>query len=259
VRLPPASSIGTYASRLDILGEMISASVHIEKLSERAWRLSPLTEGETLGLVVVQHGLRSRKERHLELALRLTNTGYTVLLTEAAFHGERKGGDISAILHSGPAHPEFYSAAAACVRATVSEIQSLVEESNYRYIGHSLGGLIGLHLAHTDHRISHLVIISGAIDTEAALGPSGASLSPLRWAAELSHPRITLLHGTDDLTVPFSWAESLLKLLPAGAVLHPYPDTGHTLTEPMMLDAIPRVQERNLRTRRAIHTPDSAR
>jgi pimeloyl-ACP methyl ester carboxylesterase len=221
---------------------MLAADVHIEKLSERAWRLTPPGPGESLGLVVVQHGLGSRKERHLELALRLVNAGFAVLLTEAAFHGERKGGEESDILHAGPNHPAFLGAMETCVAETVSELQALIGEAEYGFVGHSMGGLIGLHLARTDPHLTRLVVIGGAIDTEAAFGEIGAPLSPLRRAAELTRPRITLLHGADDPLVPVAWAKSLHAALPEGAQLKIYPDVGHELTETMMHDALLGVQ-----------------
>ena len=228
---------------------LLSASVSIRKLAfpggALAWLVqSPGTPGDA-PLVLVQHGLGSRKERHLELCLRLAEAGFLACTVDAAFHGERRTfGPDEAALSGDRSSPEFADAMARCVDRTaddLAEVAASLTDKPWALVGHSMGGFIALTAARRLPGLTRIVVIAGAIDTEAALdSPETRRRSPHRNVRELAGTDVLLLHGADDPVVLCEWSERLSRLAreQTPCDLTVYPGAGHDLTGEMIADAV---------------------
>ena len=235
------------------MDELLAATVEIRKLAlpggALAWLVKSPQAQDDAPLVLVQHGLGSRKERHLELCLRLAEAGFRAGAIDAAFHGERRTfGPQEAALAGDKRSPEFSRAFARCVDRTVEDLAELagrLTDDPWALIGHSMGGFIALTAARRIENLTRIVVVAGAIDLEAALdSPEARERSAHRNAHELNGTRILLLHGTDDPLVPVEGARRLEEA--TGCDLKIYPGVGHDLTAPMIADAVRWLKETHL-------------
>jgi dienelactone hydrolase len=210
-----------------------SHSVRIERhtlppnIVALTFQREPQVEGEVPPLVFALHGLGSRKERHLDLCLRLAEAGFLACMLDASCHGERQTENCAPL--SGDRTSEAFTIAfQASVHQTVQDVMSIATElgrDSYGVIGHSMGGHTAMLLAAEDRRAAAVVNVSGslymnekfAIDRKFApttvhsLRESDPATKAERYA-----PRpILLLHGEDDMTVPISGAYRLYNALSA--------------------------------------------
>lgn len=180
-----------------------------------------LPANSNLPLIFVLHGLGSRKERHLDLCLRLASAGFLACMIDARFHGERRAAETAA-LEGNKQSPEFVQAFGATIRGTVEDFRSLADyfgRSRYGIIGHSMGGFIATHTALADPRASIIVNVAGSIDFRPPPGlgipPAIAALASEIDAASradaLWPAAVLLIHGDQDETVPIAGAKRLYE------------------------------------------------
>ena len=187
-----------------------SFTAHIEKHTADGipvWTFQK-PDASSSPLVIVLHGLNSRKERHLELCLMLAEAGLTACIMDLRAHGERRDDD-SATLLGDRTTPAFADAFARVVLGTaedVSQVAAYFGAKQYGLVGHSLGGYTTLQTALRDPNIAALAVISGTIDVSGPV-PSGMTLPDIAAEASALAPRpLLLLHGTDDNAVPIAGA-----------------------------------------------------
>lgn len=207
-------------------------------------------------LVFVLHGLMSRKERHLELCLQLSDAGFLACTLDARLHGERTGPETAAL--GGELNAAFALAFAEAILGTAMDLAIVAdyfERPRYGVIGHSMGGYVALKAAVTDPRAAVIVSIAGNPDW--TLLPDGARLPPVaealaREESPITHsieiwPRpLLLLHGAQDRTVPIQGARSLYSALlaaryaedPSRVALVEYPEAGHDFLPDMALRSV---------------------
>jgi len=208
-------------------------------------------------LVVVLHGLNSRKERHLDLCLRLADTGFHAAALDAHSHGDRTDADTDA-LRQGWTTPEFGAAFARVVTGTAEDVAALATyfgASEYAVIGHSMGGYVATLAALADARVSVVVNISGSLDVEALSEDGGKTADTRQWdpaarASELYPRAVLLLHGEADETVPVRGARRLNRALggayaanPERAAFIEYAGVGHELLPQMAEEAVAWVRQ----------------
>jgi dienelactone hydrolase len=197
-------------------------------------------------LVLVVHGLGSRKERHLELCLLLARAGMTACALDACLHGERSTPEAAARCQA-PGSPAFASFFTEAVSATAAELAPLAAHLGhvrYGVVGHSMGGFVALRAAVEDPRIEAVVSIAGSPDwaetaRAAGLPPEAVAeaeaLSPLGRADAFWPRPLLMLHGDADQTVPVGGQRRLHAALSAGAYAAApdrlsfveYPGVGH--------------------------------
>lgn len=206
-------------------------------------------ESAAAPLVVVLHGLNSRKERLMEVCLRLTAAGRRVCALDLRGHGERVNDDTQ-YLRRDWSDPMFAPAIARVVLDGILDVASVVTDlgaSRYTILGHSLGGYVALLTALEDSRVAAVCCMSGALDISAlppAPGADSSRYDPARRASELAQKPVFLLHGTDDLIVPIAGARRLWGALTAAGIprrdsaLREFPGVGHELTPAMMTEAV---------------------
>jgi pimeloyl-ACP methyl ester carboxylesterase len=204
-----------------------------------------------LPLVFVLHGLQSRKERHLDLCLRLADAGFRACAVDSRSHGERSDADTPA-LHLPRTTAEFADAFARSVAGTVEDVAALATHfggDSYAIVGHSMGGYIATLAALADPRASVIVNISGSLDVGATSLEGNTEFDrwvPERRAAELYPRAVLLLHGDSDETVPVGGARRLHTALcrayggggPQKAAYIEYAGVGHELTPQMAEEAV---------------------
>lgn len=174
-----------------------------------------------LPLVFVLHGLGSRKERHLDLCLRLSQAGFRACAVDARFHGDRQSAESQA-LWGEKTSLSFIMTFGQTVVGTVEDLSRIADDMGaprYGVVGHSMGGFIATVAALTDRRAVAVVNVGGSIDTQLppsllALLPvpvqeAVRALDPIRRAAELWPTAVLLVHGEIDDTVPVAGARRL--------------------------------------------------
>ena len=127
-------------------------------------------------IVVLGHGVTGNKDRPVvaDTAAALNSAGFDTLRFSFAGNGDSEGtfrdatiskevGDLSAILDT--------------VAATYPKIT---------YIGHSMGGAVGVIQASKDRRINALISLAGMIDTKSFPHPHGSRLRPQLGARGIS-------------------------------------------------------------------------
>ncbi len=160
--------------------------------------------------VFVLHGLNSRKERHLDVCLRLAQAGFAACAPDAALHGERVNRKSRRL--SDMTAPEFLPTFIQVMQQTVEDVAHFATElglQSYGLIGHSMGGFIALHTLLADPRARAVVVVGGALDVSLAgqIAPSYAD--PALRADEFLNRPVLLLHGDNDETVPVAGARRL--------------------------------------------------
>ncbi len=206
-------------------------------------------------IVFVQHGLGSRKERHLDLCLRLAEAGFLACSLDARHHGDRATREMRQRL-SDIRTMEFLETFSETITGTVEDIAAAAtyfEARSYAIIGHSMGGFVALQTTLADPRVSCVVSIAGAL---VLAPPEGANYAPnvaeaLRRGDPAEHaagfyPRpVLLLHGNDDETVPVFGSIRLRDALTSVYAVRPerlrlieYPGVGHDLTGEMAAAAV---------------------
>ena len=219
---------------------LLSTTISLRKLAlpggALAWLIALPATMDDAPLVLVQHGLGSRKERHLELCVRLAEAGFRACTVDAAFHGERRtNGPEEAALAGSRDAAAFPGAFAACVDRTVEDLSEFAQgltDKPWALVGHSMGGFIALTAARRLENLTRIVVIAGAIEPEFA-----PERSPVQNAGELAPTQVLLLHGDADPLVPFAGAERLDAALLSSRLVA-YPGGGHDLTGQMITDAV---------------------
>jgi alpha-beta hydrolase superfamily lysophospholipase len=204
-----------------------------------------------LPLVFVLHGLHSRKERHLDLCLRLANAGFRACAVDSRSHGERADADTPA-LQQARTTAEFAAAFARSVAGTVEDVAALATYFGgdaYAIVGHSMGGYVATLAALADTRVNVIVNISGSLDVGRTTTEGNTEFDrwvPERRAAELLGRAVLLLHGDSDETIPVEGARRLYTALcsirgadgPQKAAYVEYAGVGHELTPQMTEEAV---------------------
>lgn len=205
-------------------------------------------------LVLVVHGLRSRKERHWELCLELARAGFTAAALDAVGHGERATTEEAAALGQPDTSPALAALFGRAIVETVADLGVVARYLgyvSYGVIGHSMGGYVALKTACTDPAVAAAVSISGNPDwagqAEAAGLPTDVvaavrGQSPLTLADRFYPRPLLMLHGDADQVVPISGAQSLYHYLrdgpysatPEAVSLVTYPGVGHDFLPDMV-------------------------
>jgi pimeloyl-ACP methyl ester carboxylesterase len=202
-------------------------------------------------LVFVQHGLGSRKERMLELALRLAEARYRAVAVDAPAHGDRRNPESSARL-ADPGNPDFVPFLMGIVQWAADDlarVAAALGETRWAVAGHSLGGRIALDALHRH---------PGTVCAAAIGAPFGDQLLPdnlpplWRERIDAAEPQrnphhyaprpVLLAHAADDPVTPASGsravADALREAYPLGSGLPVHveiPTGGH--------DLVPELQE----------------
>ena len=181
-------------------------------------------------VVFLQHGLGSRKERMLELALRMADAGFCAVAMDAPAHGDRRDPDSGARLADRD-HPEFVPFLHEIVTKAAEElaiVATAIGARRWGVAGHSLGGRVAVEAMRM-----HPEVVAGA----AVGSPFGADLLPAHLPAAVRQtltaaepennpqwlaPRPLLLaHAVDDPVVPVSGSRALHGALTPWYASHP--------------------------------------
>lgn len=202
-------------------------------------------------LVFVLHGMLSRKERHLDLCLRLADAGFRAVAFDAPNHGERTT-SLTTALYGDRQSAEFLAAFIPTVTGAVADVATLAGyfgAERYGVVGHSMGGYEAIHCALADPRAAAVVNVSGSIVSEEGAVTTAEMAEVVRAgdilarAAELRPRPVLLLHGDADETVPVAGARRLYAALtaayadvPDAVALQEFAGWGHDW-RPEMADA----------------------
>lgn len=212
-------------------------------------------EDTVLPLAFVLHGLGSRKERHLDVCLRVARAGMLACAVDARHHGERWTPE-SGALYGDRSTLAFLQTFADAVQGTAEDVSRLTDyfgRDHCGIIGHSMGGFTAVHAALADRRAVAVANVSGSIDARppvgAVLPPEIAALAsaadPAARAADLWPCALLLLHGDVDETVPLAGARRLYDAAapaytadPSRLELNVLPGVGHEWTTDMAERAV---------------------
>ena len=183
-----------------------------------------LTDGDAdLPLVVIGHGVTANKDREWAVALAdaLGAAGFASLRFSFSGNGASEG--------------DFRES---CPTKEVADLGAVLDRTadwKVTYVGHSMGGAVGVLRASADERIGRLVSLAGMVDTAEFARRKFGDLEPGRgclWdkpecplsqgflddmeavgsverlGAEVSVPWL-LVHGTEDTVVPFEESERI--------------------------------------------------
>lgn len=171
-------------------------------------------------LVFVQHGLGSRKERPLELALRLADAGFRAVSADAPAHGDRRDPESRRVLED-RTHPDFFPLLFRVVARGADEMAAIADAlgaPTWAVVGHSLGGRIALRAARRFPQVWAVAAIGAPLGP--GVRPSDPVLArlfddddPIAHADALWPRPVLLLHGADDLVTPPSGSRLLADTL----------------------------------------------
>jgi len=175
-------------------------------------------------MVVIGHGVTGNKDRPflVELANNIASTGMNALRFSFAGNGESGGCFTEATITKGI--------------EDLGSVLEAVSEYSVTYIGHSMGGAVGVMRASRDMRIGKLISLAGMVHTEAFAerefgteepdsgymwGEDGYPLSKIymddmskiktvvKTGSDIKVPWL-LVHGSEDDVVPLSDSEDIL-------------------------------------------------
>lgn len=229
----------------NVQGERIDYTVH---------------EGGSAGLVILGHGVTGNKDRPflVTLAEALAAAGITTLRLSFSGNGDSEG--------------RFQDSTISKEVTDLGSVLDVIGQRPVCFIGHSMGGAVGVLRATTDSRIRWLVSLAGMVHTKAFAEREFGEQSPdtgLMWeeescplsstymndmatigsvvekGADVAVPWL-LVHGTEDDVVPLEDSRDIVAGAPHASLLE-LPGAGHvfsdTATTPMIDSVVPWVRD----------------
>ena len=219
-----------------------------------------LHEGGSAGLVILGHGVTGNKDRPflVTLAEALAAAGITTLRLSFSGNGGSEG--------------RFQDSTISKEVTDLGSVLDVIGQRPVCFIGHSMGGAVGVLRATTDSRIRWLVSLAGMVHTKAFAEREFGEQSPdtgLMWeeescplsstymndmaaigsvvekGADVAVPWL-LVHGTEDDVVPLQDSRDIVASAPHASLLE-LPGAGHvfsdTATMPMIDSVVPWVRD----------------
>jgi dienelactone hydrolase len=184
-------------------------------------------------LLVIAHGYGGTPEAYDAFARTIAEAGYVVAAPEFPLSGaSAPSGPTIADLGDQPGDLAFVVAEALMANANAADtLFALIEPTSLATLGHSLGGSTAQAFAHNS--CCNTVALGAAVLV--ATSPTLVGVFP--GSLVDTGPPTLVLHGTADLTVPFSGAPTILALSPTPRLLVGVDGSGHgalitTSTEP---------------------------
>lgn len=198
-------------------------------------------------IVVIGHGVTGNKDRPFLVALAdgLSNAGIPVLRFSFSGNGESEGKFVDSNITKEVADLGSVLDAVAAVGLEIC------------YVGHSMGGAVGVIRAAQDKRISKLISLAGMVDTTGFAQREFGDVEPgngYMWdkedcplsrayvddmnsigsvvdhASQIAVPWL-LVHGTEDDVVPLHDSKDILKAAGSNASLTEIPGADHVFSE----------------------------
>lgn len=204
-------------------------------------------------LIFLQHGIYGNKEKVMNLmGVAIANLGYVVVGLDTVGHGER--GE-APFLNGHSPHGELRMFD--LIEPTAEDVLAIYESvyqtrfSEFDYIGISLGGLIGYHLASQTKRLNRLYILMSTPNYEAFyqhLNPTLSAryqtlieagkakvkkLNPSLKPDALAMKSLHVYHGLNDQEIPLSATTEWLETASLKDVTVETFETGHKINKPM--------------------------
>lgn len=192
-------------------------------------------------LVVIGHGVTANKDRDWAVALAnaLNDAGYDALRFSFSGNGESEG--------------DFRASCPTKEAADLGAVLDAVEDRTIVYVGHSMGGAVGVLRACEDDRIRYLVSLAGMVDTADFARRKFGELEPgvgVMWdkpecplsqeflddmagigsvepLAEAVRVPWLFVHGTADTVVPYDESETILARAAGETELVTLPGADH--------------------------------
>ena len=200
-------------------------------------------------IVVIGHGVTGNKDRPflVHLAENLAEAGISVLRFSFSGNGESEGA--------------FTDSTITKEVADLGSVLDILDGYTVAYIGHSMGGAVGVLRAATDERIRFLVSLAGMVHTQAFAQREFGEVTPdegfmwdepacplsqaymddlagidsvVRHASDITVPWL-LVHGLEDDVVPIQDSRDILRHANEGAELVQLMNADHVFSEESLL------------------------
>lgn len=220
------------------------------------------------GLVFVQHGFGSNKERGTDsISLNLARNNYFVVSVDAYKHGER----IEEPFISGPAY-KMFADAIDVVHLTAKDILRLYDNvfaksfNSFDVIGISLGGMIAYLLSTFTNKINKLVpVISSPMFTKIVyleteidelekyleiVNKKRAEVElfdPSKNIDKMKYKKMFILNGTKDTVIPKRHSEAFYEQFSVDNVTFKLYEEGHNVSRGMQEDILSFITDKSVR------------
>jgi len=220
------------------------------------------------GLVFVQHGFGSNKERGTDtLGLNLARNNFFVVSVDAYKHGER----ISEPFISGPAY-QMFASAIDVVHFTAKDILKIYTElyqksfSSFDMIGISLGGMVAYLLSTFTSKINKLVpVISSPMFTKIVYLETEIEdldkyleivnekreevecFDPSKNVDKMKYKKMFILNGTKDTVIPKRHSEAFYEQFGVDNVSFKLYEEGHNVSRTMQEDILSFIADKSVR------------
>ena len=218
---------------------------------------------ENIPVVICMHGYYCSKHEIENIGARLAEEGFFAVLPDARMHGERSIPDFSEKFDNTNFFKNFFNV----VKETAEDVTRIIDylrdikEADIGRVGItgiSMGGHIAFMATAYDNRIKAAAPIIGTPDWTGLIDshpnftrPEGEFLDYIMQFEPLTHyenfyPSALLIqNGVRDVTVPITGARRLVdklkglyKDIPEKYLLIEYPETGHEVTQNMIVEAV---------------------
>ena len=206
-------------------------------------------ENDSNQIVVIGHGVTGNKERPfiVHLAESLAEAGISVLRFSFSGNGDSEG--------------EFTDSTITKEVADLGCVLDALDGYTVAYVGHSMGGAVGVLRAATDERIRFLVSLAGMVHTKAFAHREFGEVTPdegfmwdepacplsqaymddlsaidsvVRYASDVTVPWL-LVHGAEDDVVPLQDSLDILRHANEGAELVQFMNADHVFSGESLL------------------------
>ena len=196
-------------------------------------------------IVVLGHGVTGNKDRPflVELAKNLSKSGIPTLRFSFSGNGDSDG--------------EFTESTISKEIGDLASVLDVLENHTVCYIGHSMGGAVGILSASQDNRIKILVSLAGMVDTKAFAHREFGDVTPdegfmwdepscplsqaymddltqidtvVDYASKISVPWL-LVHGTEDDVVPIEDSQKIYAQANEPKELFTIEDANHVFSD----------------------------
>ncbi|WP_242206519.1 alpha/beta hydrolase [Aestuariivivens insulae] len=197
--------------------------------------------------------INSKNKKFVKLKDSLLTLGYSLIIPDAKYHGERSyEANFASPVTFIPS--KDYQKLFNLYTTTVKDIRILMDYIQYRLktssitfnvVGYSMGGMMTLFLNSVDDRLKHVVVCAAPLDGKKGAKLSGMSeedskkvvLSPMDFATFQKAP-VTLLMGTKDWWYTKEEAQDFFDNISVKDKSLKFYESGHFLPDEFILDVI---------------------